>query len=139
MKILIDTNIIIDIALKIEPFFQYANDIFFVIENNNLQSFISATTITDIYYVVRKERGHANTILFLKKLLLVTDVAGVNKQTILQAINSDINDFEDAIQIFAAKNTEIDAIVTRNKKDFKQGEVIVYTPTEFLTMIKQGK
>ena len=134
--VLLDTNVILDIALKREPFFTNSAEVFRVIEKNHYNAFVSATSINDIYYIARKDKGHKTAIEFIKNLIELVDIAGVDKFVILDAIDSNITDFEDAIQNHAAIKIECDSIITRNKRDFKNSELQIFTPDEFLNTMK---
>ncbi len=131
-SVLFDTNIILDIALKREPFFQDAIKLFTLIDDQKIVGFVTATTITDIYYLSKKANGHAKTIQFIESLLKIVEIIGVDKTTILKAISLKIKDFEDGIQVSATLLNDIEVIITRNEKDFIGSNVIVNTPNEFL-------
>jgi predicted nucleic acid-binding protein len=131
-KVLFDTNIILDIALKRNPYFDDASRLFGLIDKQIIAGNITATTITDIYYISKKEKGHFETLNFIINLIKVVDVIGVDKEVILNAIASDMKDFEDAIQASAAKLNDIEMIITRNKSDFKNTSLAVLSPEEFL-------
>lgn len=131
-KVLFDTNIILDIALKRAPFFQDAYELFALIDEKKITGRITATTITDIYFISKKEKGHLETIQFINNLLDVLDVIGVDKEVILHALSLKILDFEDAVQISASEYNEIEIIITRNKSDFVNTSLEIFTPKEFL-------
>ncbi|MDR0830090.1 MAG: PIN domain-containing protein [Prevotellaceae bacterium] len=134
MKALLDTNIIIDIALQRMPFFTDCVKIMECINDGKLKAYVSATTVTDIFYILKKENGREKTLLFLQKLLQVIDVAGIDKTIILKAIYSDWNDFEDAVQAQTAIKYDIDLIITRNTKDYKNlTDIIVIEPQNLMT------
>ena len=99
MKILLDTNIVIDVALQREPYLEKSDRILVSCEERTLSGYVSASTITDIFYIVRKARGKAWTIEFLSKLLDFCAVAVVDSEIIHQALKSDFQDFEDAIRL----------------------------------------
>ena len=132
IKVLFDTNIILDIALKRESFFEDAQKLFILIDKEEITGNITATTITDIYYIAKKEKGHNEAISFIKNLIEVIDVIGINKETILKALASTMKDIEDAIQSSAAEIHQIDLILTRNKNDFTDTTIKILTPKEFL-------
>jgi predicted nucleic acid-binding protein len=133
IKALIDTNIILDIALERHRFYQDAADIFRKIYEQKLQGYISASSVTDIYYCLRKTNGKVQTVTFLRKLLKVIDIADVDKSVILNALYLDWNDFEDAVQSQTAIKNELDVLITRNTKDYhKTGKIKVFTPSDFL-------
>lgn len=131
-KILFDTNVILDIGLKREPFFSDMAELIREIENNNFLSFITASTITDIYYIAKREKGNKIALEFINDLVQFIDIIGVDKEIVLEALKSSISDFEDAIQAISAMFNDIEIIITRNVNDFKKSGLIVLTPREFL-------
>lgn len=136
IKVLVDTNIILDILLKRELFFKESYEMFTLLIQNKITGYISATTITDIYYISKKQIGHDKSILFLKELIDIVDVLGIDKRIIVFAINKNFIDFEDAIQISAAEMNELDCIVTRNVKDFDNTKMLVVEPKNFIKIYK---
>ncbi|RUA31504.1 MAG: PIN domain-containing protein [Bacteroidetes bacterium] len=132
MKVVLDTNIILDIALKRTPFYNESAKLISLIGVGKINAFITATTITDIYYVSRKSQGHATTISFITSLLKIINVLSIDSKIILKSLKSDIKDFEDAIQANAASFNQIDYLITRNKKDFIKSDIKALTPKEFL-------
>ncbi len=132
IKILFDTNIILDIALKRQPYFTETYKLFELIDKEKIIGSITASTITDIYYISKREKGHLESINFIKNLIEVVDVIGIDKEIIISALGSEMNDFEDAIQSFAAEANDLEIIITRNKKDFVNSELQILTPKEFL-------
>ena len=130
--VLIDTNIILDIAQQREPFFEAANQIFDKIEEGELKGFVTASSITDIYYLSRKASGRDKTIAFIRELIEILDVLSVNKETIIYALETNFKDFEDAVQYCVADMNRIDMIVTRNKSDFELSAIDVCTPEELI-------
>jgi predicted nucleic acid-binding protein len=131
MLVLFDTNIILDLALKRKDFFEDAFNLFKLIDQSKINDWVTASTITDIYYVSKKEKSHIETISFLKDLIEIVGVIGVDREIILKALFSEFKDFEDAIQSIAARINKIDVIITRNKKDFKDSLPRAFTPKEF--------
>ncbi len=134
-QVLIDTNIILDIALQREPFFEVADQIFGKIDEGKMKGFITASSVTDIYYVSRKASGHEKTIAFIRELVDIIEVLSVTKETIIDALNSEFKDFEDAIQYHVADMHSIDIIVTRNKSDFNLSAINVCTPDELIRIL----
>lgn len=93
MKLLIDTNVILDIALQRVPFAEQASRLFRIAQQQSLHLFITATTVTDLYYYIsRKEKGKDTALAFLKDLLQFVDVASVDKHVILDALYSEMTD-----------------------------------------------
>lgn len=132
MRLLIDTNIILDVALKREPFFKDSAKVIKKIDNKTTFGFVTATTITDIYYIAKKDKGHSIAIEFIGNLIQFVDIIGINKEIIIEALTTKLADFEDSIQSVASSFHGIDLIITRNVKDFKDSPVKTTTPIEFL-------
>ncbi len=135
MKVLIDTNIILDIVLERQPFVEQATQVLQAAQTD-IVLFLTATTITDLYYITRKAKGRAIALSFIADLLQFVEIAGVDKDIIMQALHSDIADFEDAIQESAAKSQTINAIVTRNATDFENSVLEIHSPESFLKSLE---
>lgn len=139
MRLLFDTNIILDIALNREPHYNDSADVFKKIDNKSIFGFITATTITDIYYIAKKEKGHIKAIDFIANLIQIVDVAGIDREIIVNSLTSQFLDFEDAIQSVASSFNNIDFIITRNIRDFSNSEIKAVSPTDFLLKNKAKK
>ncbi|WP_340105404.1 type II toxin-antitoxin system VapC family toxin [Rhodohalobacter sp. 8-1] len=135
-RVLFDTNIILDVALKRMPHFELASELFEMIDRNKVTGHVTASTITDIYYISKKQKGHKSAIAFISSLIEILDVIGVDKETIINALRMDLKDFEDSIQVSAAQYYKLDCIITRNKADFEQSYLKVFTPKEYLFHIR---
>jgi predicted nucleic acid-binding protein len=137
-KILIDTDVILDFFFDRQPFSEDASKILSLCEAGQIKGFITPVMISNIYYLLRKIATHKKVIENLKKLLTIVDVARLSKETVLDALNSDFKDFEDALQNFAAKNEkDITIIVTRNIKDYKTSNLSIMTPEAYLKVVVQ--
>ena len=134
-RILLDTDVNLDFVLERQPFFVEAKEIFLQLAQNKFEAYIADITAINIYYFGRKEMGRPAALKELAKLLRLVEICSINSAILQQAINSPINDYEDAVQHECAVAENLDAIVTRNTKDFKNSFVKVYSPTEFLQVI----
>lgn len=134
-KILFDTNVILDIALKRRPFFEHAASLFTLMDKGIIIGYITASTVTDIYYISKKEKGHEMALDFISNLIEIVDVIGVDKGIIINAIKSRMKDFEDAVQEYSAASYGIGIVITRNVKDFEHSQLKVFSPLEFLSSI----
>lgn len=128
MRVLLDTNIILDIALRREPHFTDSSCVFEKIDNKSIFGFVTATTITDIYYIAKREKGHQITLNFISNLIEIIDVIGVDREVIVQSLISHLIDFENAIQSVSSRLNNIDFIITRNQKDFTKSEIKALAP-----------
>jgi len=130
-NLFLDTNIVIDVVTARAPFLNASARLFSLAENGKINLFISSLSYWNIYYIVKKASSHAETIEILKGLNKYITPVDVTKEVINEAINSDFKDFEDAIQYFSAKSHQcIDAIITRNPKDFKFSSIPLLLPQD---------
>ena len=135
MKILVDANIALDVLLKRHPFYITGTQIL-GLSKGGIDLFISATTITDIYYIVQKILKDQNaTMCLLKNLLESVQIASVNDSEIRRAIVLGWDDFEDAVQYATGENIAVDYLVTRNTTDYNSVAFPVVTPDELLNII----
>jgi len=131
-KVLLDTNIILDFILYREEFYQDAEVIFELSSNQEICSFISASSITDLFYIIKKQKNKDIAKRFLIDLTSFIQIANVDHIVIENALNSDLYDFEDAVQDCVAQINHIDIIITRNIKDFKKAKTKIMSPKDFL-------
>lgn len=134
-RVLFDTNIILDIALKRMPHFELSSELFQMIDRNKVTGHVTASTITDILFI-KKAEGDKSAIAFISSLIEILDVIGVDKETIINALRMDLKDFEDSIQVSAAQYYKLDCIITRNEADFKKSDLKLFTPKEYLFHIR---
>ena len=137
MQVLIDTNVILDVLLNRNPFVQDAVKILKIPEDN-MQKFVSASAVTDIYYIAYQEiRDKIKVKDLIKTLIQVVHVADVAEANILAALNSDWTDFEDSVQNSVAESHNYDVIITRNKGDYNKSNLQLFSPKEFLEEINK--
>lgn len=135
VKILIDTDVILDFFFDREPFSENAAKILSLCESKEIKGFVTPVIISNVYYILRQTAKHEKVIEKLKMLISITEILVINKDSILQALNSDFKDFEDALQNYSAElYKEIDIIITRNTKDYKNSSLGVMTPDNYLKM-----
>lgn len=132
MKILLDTNIIVDDALEREPFLEASEQVLVLVEQGQLEGYISASTFSDLYYIIRRARGREWTLTYLRQLVNFCRVATVDSTAINMALNLNFRDFEDAIQYSTAALNHLDAIITRNPRDFPVATPRIITPEELI-------
>ncbi len=132
-NIFVDTNILIDILADRQPFSKSAIEIFGLGIQNKINLFTSSHSIATTHYLLKKYISEKELRKIIYSLLDYIDVISIDVSIIKKSLLSDHKDFEDAIQIFAANSIKnIDYIVTRNIKDFKNADVIVLPPDELL-------
>ena len=136
MKILVDTNIILDVLLKREPHNRAAQVIMTKGAEREITGYLAAHSILNIFYVLRKEYSQAERRKFIRNLCEIFRISDLNAEKIMLAIdNEQFSDFEDCLQEECAVAETVDYIVTRNPADFKQSRVKVVEPDEFMKLL----
>ena len=135
MRVIIDTNVVLDVLLEREPFVKAAVDVFCLVEESRLDAFICATTITTIDYLLTQSLPASEARDTLHRLISLFEIATVNRSVIERALMSKINDFEDAVLDEAGQMAGADSVVTRNTKDFTGSTLKVFDPNEFLAQL----
>jgi predicted nucleic acid-binding protein len=132
MKVLVDTNIVLDVLLERHPFSKDSFVIFQLANLKRISGFLSAASITDIFYLVRKQRRNSEEVYrMIDKLTELFSVIPVSETTISGALALRWKDFEDAVQYMAAKENGITHIITRNKADYETDDIPCVSPVEF--------
>lgn len=136
MNVLLNTNVVLDYILKRDPFFEHAKTIFRWSYEQKIIAYVSASAVTDIYYLIQQAMDKATALNFIQELVQFIQIAGVDKTVVLLALQSGISDFEDAVQNAAAKNTGITHIITRNIKDYKKSDLMIVSPGSFIKSLQ---
>lgn len=140
MKYLIDTNIILDVLLNRESFYSDSAEVLNLSGQKEITLYVTASSITDIYYIANQTLRNGEEVRkLLVKLLKIVLIAGVSEEEIRNALTLSWRDFEDSVQYSVALLQEMDGIVTRNPSDYKQSEIKVWKPEEFLSLWQGGK
>lgn len=135
MKILIDTNIVLDVMLKREPFYRLSLEILRLAKKDDVEEYVSASAVTDIYYLAyRQLRDKGMVRELMRKLLTVISIASVAGQEIENALSLEWNDFEDSVQYSVEYLQEMDGIVTRNPNDYKDAKIEVWEPGRIMRL-----
>ena len=134
MKVLIDTNVALDILLKRQDY-PNAEIVYSLAEKNQIACFISASAITDIFFLSKNDLGKIPAKEALKTLLKVFKPATVTNSHIYQALDLEWDDFEDSVQYIVGESFAADYIITRNTKDYSSGTIPVVSTEDFLKTI----
>jgi predicted nucleic acid-binding protein len=138
MKILLDTNVVLDVLLAREPFVDDAREIFILIENNELEAYLCASSVTTIHYLMQKTTNRSKADRLIATLLNLFEVAPVTKDVLLNASTNNGTDYEDSVIYTAAKKVDVDTIITRDCTGFKNSSISVLKPREFLAFWKSS-
>jgi predicted nucleic acid-binding protein len=136
MRVLFDTNVVLDVLLDRKPFAGPAAELFSRVESGEMKGFLCATTITTIHYLATSVVGKSQARKEIRKLLRLFEVAPVNRIVLESALERRMNDFEDAVIYEAARQIDTQAVVTRDARGFKKSQIPVYTPIELVKMLK---
>lgn len=132
----LDINVVLDVLLVREHGYQSSSQILNWCDSGKVRGFISSLSFSVIHYVMVKHLGKVKTLDALKDLANMLDISALDGKILRRALDSDFADFEDALQYYSALSCRADAIVTRNKKDFRSANLAILTPEEALTLIQ---
>jgi predicted nucleic acid-binding protein len=132
MRIMLDTNVIIDLMAVQQPWYQDADQIWKRIQGGADQGYVSASALTDIYYIVRRNLDRTLALAAVQLCYRTLSICAVDQATISRALALPGGDFEDNVVVACAEREDLDAIITRNQKDFAHSSVAVYTPADWL-------
>ena len=136
MRVIVDTNVILDVLLAREPFAEPASRVFALAEQSKIEASLCATTVTTIHYLLTQSLPRDDARHALRSLLRLFEIAPVNRSVIEEALQSKIADFEDAVVEQAGRLSGAEAIITRNAKHFRSSTVKALDPAEFLATIE---
>ncbi len=135
MIVLIDTDILLDVALNREPFVAYSAKLIDRVEQNIIEGFIAWHSLSNFYYLIASSSGKKKTKAFISELLKFVNVSSTDTKSAEYALSLDVPDFEDALQMSAAKECNADYIITRNIKHYKKSPILAITPKELLDKV----
>ena len=136
-KVILDTNVVLDVLLERKPFVLPAAEIFELAEHSRIEAFLCATTITTVDYILRQSLPATESRETLRRLLSLFEIAPVNRLVIKKAMRSRIFDFEDAVLDEAGILAGVEAIVTRNSKHFAGSTLRILDPIQFLDQVEK--
>ena len=138
MKVFVDTNVVLDVLLKRVPFCKDSFTVFQLSDSKYICGVLAAITVTDSFYVLRKAgKSRADVYQDMDDISGIFKITPVSQSTISSALALRWKDFEDAVQFVAAKESEVDFIITRNKADYQSTDIPCMTPAEFIAFLKE--
>lgn len=136
-KIFIDTDIIIDLFAKREPFYEDSAKLFTNIDSGLIKGYISPIIIANLHYILTKLKNKTQAEKNIQKLLNLVNILSVDEKIINLALSSNFKDFEDSIQYYTAVEHKIKYLITRNIKDYRNAEISILTAEEFNNIINK--
>ncbi len=139
-RLFVDTNIVIDLFAKREPFYTEAATLFSLADTKKLSLSVSALTFANANYILLQSKKQDEAKLILRKLKLIVSVVSLDEKIIGLSLNdNDFKDYEDALQYYSALDNGAEAIITRNLRDFKKSKLPVMTAAQFLKNFLRDK
>jgi predicted nucleic acid-binding protein len=135
MRVLLDTNIVMDVLQSRQPFVQASEALIKLAESGLFTPLLCATTVTNIYYIGRKQYGNEHAVAQIKTLLEVFEIAPVTQTVLSRATTLMFSDYEDAVQHAAASAAGATAIATRDLKDYENATLSIYRPEELVRLL----
>jgi predicted nucleic acid-binding protein len=140
MKVLVDTNVLLDVLGNREPFYAAAAEIWSLAERREIKAYISSVSFNNVYYIVRKAENRAKADKAIRILRDVFEPVAPDSQIINQAIDMGLDDFEDAVQFCSAIRVKAACLVTRDPGDFpRTAGLSILSPEEFLVILRSRK
>lgn len=135
-KILVDTNIVLDLLAKREKYLSEAQSLFTLADKRKVKLFISSLTIANTYYILSQNLKFSDARKILRQFKVLVEVLPMDNKIIDLSLDSDFKDFEDAIQYYTAIENNIELIITRNLKDFKKSKIPVLSAKNYIESLK---
>lgn len=132
MKVLVDTNVLLDVIARREPFYADSASVWTLAETGKLAACISAMSLPNLFYLLSRIKGPKAARNAISIMRDIFDLVPLDAQITNQALDADIEDFEDAIQFFSALRAGATTLITRNPRDFPTQDIAIQTPAEFL-------
>ncbi|EEV19878.1 PIN domain protein [Treponema vincentii ATCC 35580] len=131
-KIFVDSDIVLDVLCKRDPYYEYAAKVFSLADMKKLTVYTTSLVVANVYYILRKVIGIEKSKEALRKLRLLVKIISVEEREVDLALNSSFSDFEDALQYYTAVKHGMETLLTRNIKDYKERDLIIQTPEQFI-------
>ena len=131
-KIFVDSDIVLDVLCKRDPFYEYAAKVFSLADMKKLTVYTTSLVVANVYHILRKAIGIEKSKEALRKLRLLVKIISVEEREVDLALNSSFSDFEDALQYYTAVKHGMETLLTRNIKDYKERDLIIQTPEQFI-------
>lgn len=135
-RILVDTNIVLDLLAERKNFIVETQELFTLSDKNEVKLYVSSLTFANTYYILSQQMKMNNVRKVLRKFKILVEVLPMDDKIIDLSLESDFKDFEDAIQYYTAIENDMSIIITRNLKDFKTAKIPVLTAKNYTELRK---
>jgi predicted nucleic acid-binding protein len=131
-KVFLDTNVVVDLLGEREPYYDAAAKIATLADKGKIEVFVSALTYSTVYYLLSRFENKTQVKEKIRKFKLISQTSDLTDNIIDKGLSSNFNDFENALQNYSALKMDCKIMITRNGKDFKESEIPVLSPDEYL-------
>ena len=131
-KVFVDSDVVLDVLCKRIPYYEYEAKIFSLADMKKLTVYTTSLVVANVYYILRKAIGIEKSKEALRKLRLLVNIIPIQEREVDIALNSSFADFEDALQYYTAIKHGMETLLTRNIKDYKEKDLIIQTPEQFI-------
>lgn len=135
-KLFIDTNVMLDLLGEREPFYESIAKIATIADKGKVKLIVSALSYPTVFYLLSKFEDNSVVKEKLRKFKVISETSDLTDRIIDKALSSKFSDFEDALQYYCALKMDCNLLITRNVKDFKESDIPVMTPDEYLKSLK---
>ena len=135
-KVFLDTNVVLDLLGEREPFYLSAAKIATLADTGKIKIVISALTYSTVYFLLSKVEGKESVKEKIRKFKVIAETSDLTDQIIDKGLSSKFSDFEDSLQYYCAIKTDCNILITRNSKDFRESDIPVLSPDEYLSSLK---
>ena len=135
-KLFLDTNVVVDLLGERDPFYDAISKIVSIADRGKLKLVVSSLTFSTTYYLLSKFENSEVVKEKIRKFKVILETADLTNQIIEKGLSSSFPDFEDSLQYYCALDTDCNVIITRNGKDFKESEIPVLSPIEYLLSLR---
>jgi len=131
-RVFLDSDIIFDLLCKRDPYYEYAAEVFTLGDYKKIELVTTSVVFANVFYILRKILGIEKAKEYLRKLRIMVGVINVDDKIIDLALNTIFSDFEDGLQYFSSRENGVEILLTRNTKDYKERDIIIQTPEEYI-------
>jgi predicted nucleic acid-binding protein len=135
MRVLLDTDVVLDLFLERPGFVDDSMILWEANERGKIDAFISSITLINLFYFARKAKGREAARQMVLKLLASVGICRVDRRILQTALSLPLTDYEDAVQLACAESGRIEAIITRNLRDYRDSTLPVYSPPDFIALM----
>jgi predicted nucleic acid-binding protein len=135
-KLFLDTNVVIDLLGEREPFYESAAKIASIADKGKIQIIVSALTYSSVYYLLSRFEDKEAVKEKIRKFKVIAETSDLTNKIIDKGLSSKFSDLEDSLQYYCAVNMGCNILITRSGKDFKNSDIPVLTPNEYLNSLK---